>query len=121
MVISSLNLLQDYLSNRWQKANVDSFFSSWEEDILCGVPQSSILGPFLFNIFMRGMFLILKTVYFTGYADDNTPFAVADNIKDVIRSLEEVGENRLTWFSNNQMKLNPDKCHLLLNTKQQTT
>ena len=39
------------------------------------------------------MFLILKTVYSTGYADDNTPFAVADNIEDVIRSLEEFGHH----------------------------
>ena len=65
------------------------------------------------------MFFILKTSYLTGY--DNTPFAVAENIKDVIRSLEEVGENLNTWFAVNQMKLNSDKCHLLLNTKEQST
>ena len=39
------------------------------------------------------MFLILKTTYFTGYADDNTPFVVRYNIKDVIKALEEVGQN----------------------------
>ena len=50
---------------------------------------------------MCDMFLILKTVYITGYADDNTPFAVADNIKVLIQSLEEVGENPILWFSNN--------------------
>ena len=66
------------------------------------------------------MFLILKTIYFPGYEDDNTPVAVADYIKDVIRSLKEIGENLITCFSNNQKKLNPDKCHLFLNTKEQT-
>ena len=50
---------------------------------------------------MCDMFLILKIVYITGYADDNTPFPVADNIKVVIQSLEEVGENPIIWFSNN--------------------
>ena len=70
---------------------------------------------------MCDMFLILKTVYFTGYADDNNPFAIASNIKDVIRSLEKAGVNLITWFFNNQMKLNPDKCHLLLNTKEKNT
>ena len=70
---------------------------------------------------MCDMFLILKAIFFTGYANDNTLFAVADNIEDVIRSSEEVGENLITWFSNNQMKLNPDKFHLPLNTKKQTT
>ena len=42
---------------------------------------------------MCDMFLILKTTCFTGYADANTPFVVAGNIEDAIRSLEKVGEN----------------------------
>ena len=63
------------------------------------------------------MFLILKTAYFTSYAGYNTPFALLDNTGDVIRSLEEVGENQITCFSDNQTKLNPEKCDWLRNTK----
>ena len=48
------------------------------------------------------------------------PFAVADKVKVVIRSLEKVGESLIIWFSNNQMKLNPEKCCILLNNKEQT-
>ena len=118
--IDSLNILQDYLSNRKQRTKVDSFYSSWEA-ILSGVPQGSILGPLLFNIFMCDMFLILKGTYFTGYADDNTPFVVRDNITDVIKALEEVGKSLVNWFSNNEMKLNTDKCHLLLNSQEPNT
>ena len=64
------------------------------------------------------MFLILNTTCFAGYADDNTSFVVRDNIADVIKALEEIGENLLNWFSNNEMKLNTDKCHLLLNSQE---
>ena len=64
--INSLNILQDYLSNRKQRTKV--------------VPQRSIFGPLLFNIFMCDMFLILKSTYFTGYADDITPFAVSNDM-----------------------------------------
>ena len=45
---------------------------------------------------------------------------VRDNIPDVISALEEIGEKLLIWLSDNQMKLNTDKCNLLLNTQDQT-
>ena len=105
------------ISNRKQRTKLDSFYSSWKA-ILSGVPQSSILGQLVFNIFMFSMFLILKGTYFTGYADDNTPFVVRDNITDVIKALEELGESLVNWFTNNEMKLNTDKCHLLLNSQE---
>ena len=72
LLTDSLNILQDYLSNRKQRTKVNSFYSSWKA-IRSRVPQGSILGPHLFNIFMCDMFLISKGTYLTGYADDNTP------------------------------------------------
>ena len=107
-------MLQDYLSNRKQRIKVDSIYCSWE-DLLSEVSQSSIFGLLLFNIFMCDMFLILKIAYLTGYADI-TPFLVRDNMTDVIKALEEIGDSLVNWFLNNEMKLNTDKCDLLLNS-----
>ena len=68
---------------------------------------------------MCDMFLILIGIkYFTGYAYDNTPFVVRDNIADVIKAVEKIGESLVNWFSNDEIKLNTDKCHLLLNSQE---
>ena len=114
----SLKLLQDYLSNRWQRTKVDSKFSSWKK-IIFGVPQGSIFGPILFNTLICDMFLFLHEAQFTGYANDITPFVVRDDIPDVTSALEEISGKLLIWFSDKQMKLNTDQCHLLLNTQNQ--
>ena len=50
------------------------------------------------SIFMWDMFLILNTAYFTGYVNDNTSFGIRDNIADVIKVLEKIGENSKLVF-----------------------
>ena len=65
------------------------------------------------------MFLFLHETQLTGYADDKTPFVVRDIKTNVISALKEIGEKILIWFSHNQMKLNIDKCYILLNTQNQ--
>ena len=114
--LSSLKLLQDYISNLWQRTKIVSKFSSWKK-VISGVPQGSILGLILFSIFICDMFLFLHETQFTGYTDDKTPFVVRDNIPDVISALDEIGEKLLIWFSVIQTKLNTD--NLLLNTQDQ--
>ena len=67
------------------------------------------------------MFLMLNIMYFTGFAYDNTPFMVRDNIADVIKALEQIGENPVNWYSNNEMNLNTINCDLFLNTQEPNT
>ena len=66
------------------------------------------------------MFLILKA-HILLVMQLITPFVVGNNLGDVIKALKEVGENLLNWFSNNEMKVNTDKCHLILNNQESNT
>ena len=115
---SALKVIYSYLSDRKQRTKINIFYSAWQ-DILSGVPQGSILGPLLFNIFICDLFLTLKDTAFASYADDNTPYTTGKNINDVIINLEKAGENMFKWFTDNQMKANADKCHLILNCSDQ--
>ena len=77
-----------------------------------GVPQWSILGPLLFNIFFCDLFLIIKNIDIASYAD-NSPYNTGKTIEEVIQKLENATKTLFQWFSDNQMVDNPDKCQFL--------
>ena len=61
---NATKLMESYLSDRTQQIKIGNVVSSWAE-IQKGVPQGSILGPILFNVFINDIFFIsLKTVLF---------------------------------------------------------
>ena len=85
--------------------------------ILC----TTILGPLLFNIFMCDLFFIVNSIDFANYTDDNTPFVFGNNPIEVLKCLEDESDTLFEWFSNNQMKANPGKCHLLTSSMTPTS
>ena len=118
--MSASRFVHSYLENRMQRTKINSEYSSWE-DIMFGVPQGSILGPLLFNIFLCDLFLIMKNIDIASYADDNTPYTTGNSIEEVIQKLEKAAQTLFQWLSDNQMKANPDKCHFLCNSNSEVS
>ena len=113
--MAALRLIQNYFLNSNQRSEINTKYSSWEE-ILIGVPQGSILEPLLRNIFFCDLFLIMNNNELASYADDNTLYAVGNNIEVSIVKLQNASKTLFQWFSDNQMKANPDKCHFICST-----
>ena len=74
---ATTSLIKDYLSNRFQRVRLGDTLSNWQP-ICNGVPQGSILGPLLFNIFMNDLSYVIKKCTLSTYADDTQIF-YADN------------------------------------------
>ena len=55
----------------------------------------------------------MNNVNLAGYADDNTPHVIGDGVMQDLESLKEAPDKQFCWFANNQMKANPEKCHLI--------
>ena len=108
----ALKLIHSYLSGRWQRTKINKSFSSWSA-LLKGVPQGSVLGPILFNIYLNDIFYFLHC-NICNFADDATPYVCNKSLKFVLEQLEEQSNIALKWFEDNYMKMNSGKCHLFV-------
>ena len=111
-----------FLNSSWkgwkQNVRINNIFSAFD-NILSGVPQGSILGPILFNIFLHDLFLCIKKSYLHNFADDNTITVTCNTLTGLLKTLEEESESTISWFKQNQMIVNADKFQaIILNKKE---
>ena len=109
----ALKLIKNYLTKRKQRVKINGSYSTYR-DITIGVPQGSVLGPLLFNIFINDIFLFVQNTSVCNYADDTTIYACNSNLDTIINRLETDSSILAKWFSENYMKLNEEKCHFMI-------
>ena len=94
-----IDLVYSYLKNRKQRLKVNATFTTWI-DLISGVPQGSVLGLLLFNIYLNDLFFFLQDINICNLADETTPFVCDETLESVLDELE--GNSEL-------VKLNTDK------------
>ena len=118
----SLCLIYSFLDNWHQRAKSNGPFSTYKR-LYLGAPQASVLGPLFFNIYINDLLLSLETD-FCNYADESTIYACDKTLDSVVARLESDSSIVIQWPGGNFMKLNADKCHLLIlerNSNEQVT
>ena len=113
-----LKWFSSYLDRRKQAVLCHNELSSFV-DVTCGVPQGSVLGPFLFLLFINDMSQFTTDVCLTNvYADGSMIYASGDNIPEVKQNLQNYGSVLVSHvtipYKMNRLKINIDKTKLML-------
>ena len=110
--IDSLKIFFSYLKGRKQNVKINNTYSVFQV-LLSGVPQGSILGPILFNIFINDLLLWTENAELHKFADDNTISFTKKSLEELIKILTSEFEKAVPWFKEN-MILNPDKFQAII-------
>ena len=102
---NSLCLMHSYLDGRHQKVKIGSHRCTAKR-VKIGVPQGSVLGPLLFNIFINICLLRLDSEI-CNFADDNTRYSCGLDLHEIVANLESGLSRLLEWFTKNGVVDNP--------------
>ena len=106
-----LKWFNDYLSERKQRVINEGFKSTWEST-LAGVPQGSVLGPFLFLLYINDIVKNIKT-NIRLFADDTSLFVVIEN-EESVKLLNEDFITIANWADDWLVILHPNKTNTFL-------
>lgn len=106
-----------YIDNRTQKVVVSGYASAWNR-VPSGVPQGSLLGPLMFNIFVNDIGMCFNTSKFLLYADDMKIFKKINSINDCYQIQQDLLALE-QYCSRNKLDLNVSKCYAITFTHKQ--
>ena len=117
LTIPACNFVASYLTDRRQRVKIGNSRSHWK-CLEKGVPQGSILGPLLFNIFLNDLFYFIEKCLLYNFADDNSLANMSTSIDDLLNNLRHDSKICIKWFTDNGMEANPSKFQFMIISSQ---
>ena len=110
---TSLDLFKSYLTNRYQFVEYNGA-QSRKENIVCGVPQGSILGPLLFLLYINDLAHASSKIFSILFADDSNLFLSGKNPNDLIKTMNHEISYVFDWLKINKLSINLKKTHFMI-------
>ena len=111
---NNLKLLQSYLQNRKQYISCQNTEKTEYKNVICGVPQGSILGPLLFLVYINDHWCSTPLLEATMFADDTNLFYSHNDVKELFQIMNAELSRLNDWFCANKLSLNTDKTNRTL-------
>ena len=109
---NNLKLLQSYLQNRKQYISYQNTEKTECKNVICGVPQGSILGPLLFLVYINDLWCSTPLLEAIMFADDL--FYSHNDVKELYQTMNDELSRLNDWFCANQLSLNTVKTKYVL-------
>ena len=106
---SNLRWFESYQENRKQYITYETTKFTTFENMTCGVPQGSILGPLLFLLYINDLPNVSNILDPIIFADDTNLFYSHHNIKELFTTVNKELQKLGDWFTSNKLSLNIKK------------